>query len=186
MTTDPLAWFLNRGTGIVLVAVLTGVVVLGIRSAGASAGGRVPAFVIAAVHRNLGVLAVVLLAAHAGAAVVDQYVDIRWWQMFAPWRLSYQPPWLAIGVLGLDVLVIVLATSLVRDRMSHRGWQVVHAMAYPAWILGELHGLGIGTDTHEPWATATYAGTVAVVVASLAARLACTEWLALALERTRR
>ena len=37
-----------------------------------------------ALHRNLALLSVVLLAAHVAAAVVDTYVDIPWWQAFWP------------------------------------------------------------------------------------------------------
>jgi methionine sulfoxide reductase heme-binding subunit len=171
MTDGPFLWFLNRGTGLVLLALLTLVTALGIAAWRARAGGRVPGFVAQSLHRNLSLLAVVLLVAHVTSAVADEYVDIRWWQAFVPWHLAYRPGWLALGTMALDLVAATVVTSLLRDRIGRRAWRVVHWSAYAAWALGLVHGLGIGTDTGEPWARWVYAGSVLVVVAAVLTRL---------------
>jgi len=171
----PLLWYVNRGTGIVLVLLLTATVLLGIWSTRGEAGARVPRFVVQALHRNIGLLSTVMLGLHVVSAVLDEYVDIRWWQALVPWRLSYEPLWLAAGVIALDLLLAVTVTSLLRDRLAHRAWRAVHLSAYLAWAISLVHGLGIGTDSGEPWAQWTYGGGAALVVTATVLRLAA-DW----------
>ena len=168
----PLLWYVNRSTGLVLLALLTLVVALGVWSARARAGGRVPGFAVQRLHRNSALLVVVLLLVHAGSAVLDEYVDIRWWQVLVPWTLHYKPAWLAVGVVATDVLVAVVLTSLLRHRLPVRLWRVLHLATYLAWVAAVVHGLGIGTDTAPAWARWTYAGSAAVVALVLVVRVA--------------
>jgi sulfoxide reductase heme-binding subunit YedZ len=170
MTDGPLLWFLNRGTGLVLLALLTLVTALGLWSRRARAGGRLPGFVVQTLHRNCALIAVALLLGHVATAVADEYVDIRWWQAFVPWGLAYRPTWLALGTVALDLVVVIVVTSLLRERLGESAWRTVHLTAYAAWALGLAHGLGIGTDTGEPWATWVYAASALVVAAGLLLR----------------
>jgi sulfoxide reductase heme-binding subunit YedZ len=152
----PFLWHLNRGSGLVLLVLLTVSALLGIWATRGDAGARVPRFAVQALHRNLALLGVVLSVVHVASAVLDEFVDIRWWQAFLPWRLAYQPLWLASGVVALDLLVAMVVTSLVRGRLPRRSWQLVHLGGYLALVLSFAHGLGIGTDTGEGWARWAY------------------------------
>jgi DMSO/TMAO reductase YedYZ heme-binding membrane subunit len=155
----------------VLLVLLTVVTVLGITARRSRSGRRLPGFVLPALHRNLGVMALALLAVHAGSAVVDEYVDIRWWQVLVPLELSYQPVWLAVGTVASDLVLAVLLTSAVRNRLGHRGWRVVHQLSYGAWVVGTVHGLGIGTDTSSDPARIVYLGCAATVALAVAWRV---------------
>jgi len=172
---DPLLWYVNRSTGLVLVVLLTLTTALGVVSAGRARGraraGAVPRFVPQAVHRSLGLLTLLLLAVHIGSAVIDEYVDIRWWHALVPVDLQYRPVWLALGVVASDVLLAAVLTSLVRARLRHRQWRAVHLTTYAAWVVGLLHGLGIGTETGLTAIRWGYAGCGAVVAAAVALRL---------------
>lgn len=169
---EPLLWYVNRSTGLVLAVLLTATVVLGVLAARRDPGPRaVPRFVPQAVHRGLGLLTVLLLAVHVGSAVVDEYVDIRWWHAVVPVGLRYQPAWLALGVVAGDLLLALVLTSLVRSRLRHRHWRAVHLAAYPAWGVALLHGVGIGTDTAATPVTWVYVGCAGLVAAALAHRL---------------
>ncbi len=173
---DPLLWYVNRSTGLVLLVLLTVTTALGVLTARRAPGpsGAVPRFVPQAVHRSLGLLSLLLLAVHAASAVVDEYVDIRWWHALVPVDLQYRPVWLALGVVASDVLLLAAVTSVVRARLRHRHWRAVHLTTYAAWGAAVVHGLGTGTDngaTPVGWA---YVGCGAVVAAALAARLAAT------------
>ena len=172
ITQGPLLWYLNRSTGLVVLALLTVTAVLGVLST--AGGGRVlPRFAGQALHRNLALWSVTLLALHVTTAVVDTYVDIRWWQAFVPWAgASYLPLWLGLGTVALDVVVLVVATSLVRARMRHRSWRLVHLLAYAAWAIAVAHGLGIGTDLrHHGWERSAVWASVALVAGSAVVRL---------------
>ena len=42
------------------------------------------------------------LGAHIVSSVVDEYVDIRWWQAFVPYGATYEPLWLGLGAVAVD------------------------------------------------------------------------------------
>lgn len=168
----PLMWFANRGTGVVLMALLTASVVLGVVSTTRPSSGWWPRFLTQGLHRNLSLLATTLLVAHVTTAVVDGYVDIRWWQAFVPIGATYQPLWMGIGALSLDLLAAVVVTSLIRRRLAHGRWQAVHLMSYLAWALGLLHGLGIGTDSATSWSRVTTIACAGVVLFVAGVRVA--------------
>lgn len=169
--TSPLLWYLNRGTGVVLVVVFTLTVVLGVLATGRGVSRWWPRFVTQGLHRALASLSVLLLLAHALVAVVDEYVDIRWWQTVVPFGSAYEPLWLGLGTVALDLTVVVVATSLARARLPHRLWFLVHLTTYAAWLLGVVHGLGIGTDADLGWSVVLTAACVAVVVLAGLSRL---------------
>jgi sulfoxide reductase heme-binding subunit YedZ len=164
MIDGPLFWYVNRATGVVALVLLTLTTVLGVVASGARPGRGLPGFVTQAVHRNVALLAVVLLFVHVASAVVDQFVDIRWWQAVLPFGASYQPLWLGLGAAAVDLLVVVVVTSLLRARMRYRSWRVLHLAAYALWALAMAHGIGIGTDLAASWwlITVGCAGSVAV------------------------
>jgi sulfoxide reductase heme-binding subunit YedZ len=167
----PFLWFLNRGTGFVLLGLLTLTVVAGILATRGRAGGRVPRFLTQTVHRDLGLVTVAALTVHVVSAVVDSYVDIRWWQAFLPVGATYQPLWLGLGALALDLVAVVVLTSLLRHRLPHRLWLVLHLSTYAVWAVAVVHGLGIGTDTGSGFATATYLACAACVGLAVVVRL---------------
>jgi hypothetical protein len=174
MTDGPLFWYLNRATGVALLVLLTLSVVLGVLALGGRPGRGLPRFVSQALHRNVALLSVVALVAHVGTAVVDGYVDIRWWQALVPVGATYAPLWLGLGTLALDLLVVVVATSLLRTRLGHRSWRVVHLLSWGAWAASVAHSVGIGTDLSSTSGLAVLpvAGCVAAVALALTVRLA--------------
>lgn len=165
-------WFLNRGTGFVLLGVLTLTVLLGVLAAHGRAGSLVPAFVSRTLHRNLSLFGAALLVAHIVTAVLDEFVDIRWWHAFVPYGAAYEPLWLGIGTLATDLILAVLVTTAVRTRLGLGAWQRVHQLAYLAWALGLVHGLMIGTDSGETWALVGYSAAALVVAVAVLVRLA--------------
>lgn len=166
----PLLWFANRGTGIVLMVLLTGTTLLGLLATRGDAGRRLPRFVTQSIHRNLSLLSLALLAAHVAAAVLDEYVDIRWWQAVVPFGGTYKPFYLALGTMALDLMVVVVVTSLLRHRLRHRPWHVLHLTAYGAWALSVLHGFGIGTDSGSSLMWWLTIGCVAMVAGGATVR----------------
>jgi sulfoxide reductase heme-binding subunit YedZ len=88
-----------------------------------------------------------------------------------PFGATYEPLWLALGAVALDITVVVVATSLARTRISHRGWSLVHLTTYLAWCSAAAHGIGIGTDAGRPWMASMTAACVAAVVLAALARV---------------
>jgi DMSO/TMAO reductase YedYZ heme-binding membrane subunit len=167
-----LLWFLNRSTGFVLLGVLTATVLLGVLAARGRAGSLLPAFVSRSLHRNLSLFGAALLVAHIVTAVLDEFVDIRWWHAFVPYGADYEPLWLGVGTLATDLVVAVLVTTAVRARLGLAAWHRIHQLAYLAWALGLVHGLMIGTDRGETWALIGYSAAAGVVAVAVLVRLA--------------
>jgi DMSO/TMAO reductase YedYZ heme-binding membrane subunit len=164
-------WYLNRGSGVALLLVLTGTLCLGILSARAGRSRLVPRFVGQQLHRNLGVLALVLVVGHVTTAVMDTYVDIRWWQALSPVGATYKPLWLGLGSLAFDVMLLVVLTSLLRHRMGQRSWHAVHVLGYLSWPLALAHSVGIGTDATSAWGRQVGLGCLALVGAAAVVRV---------------
>lgn len=170
--SGPLLWFANRGSGVVVLALLTLSVVLGILSTARVASGRWPRFLTQGLHRNVALLSVAMLTVHVVTAVLDSYVDIRWYDAFVPVGAEWEPLWLGLGALAFDLILAVTVTSLVRRRMGARPWRGVHVTSYAAWGLGLLHGVQVGTDAGTGWLSATALASVVAVAAALLVRLA--------------
>ena len=88
-----------------------------------------------------------MLVAHVVTAVVDKYVDIRWWQALVPVGATYEPLWLGLGTLSLDLVAAVTVTSLLRTRLGHRSWRTVHLLLVAR--LGVGRG-ALGGHRHRP------------------------------------
>lgn len=171
VTEGPLLWFLNRGTGVALIVILTLSVLLGIVGAGRNAGGALPAFVPQSLHRNLSILALALTTAHAITAVADEFVDIRWWQAISPFGATYKPLWLGLGTLAFDLMVLLAFSTLARRALGHQAWVRIHQLGYAVWPLAFAHGAGIGTDAGLTWVRWLSFGCAGVLLVAIAFRL---------------
>jgi sulfoxide reductase heme-binding subunit YedZ len=156
-------WFLSRGTGVVVLVLLTVVVVLGVLSRRGTGPGR-HTFVLTAIHRNASLLAVVLLVVHVVTAVLDPYAPIRVMDAVVPFTSAYRPIWLGLGALASDLLVALIATSLLRVRLGLRSWRAIHWSAYLAWPVALVHGVGTGSDTRRIWNLLVVGACLAAVV----------------------
>ncbi len=173
MSEGPLLWYLNRATGLTLLVLLTASVVLGVLSTGGRAGRGLPAFVTQHLHRNVALLSVVALVVHVLTAVGDTFVDIRWWHALQPFGAEYEPLWLGLGALSLDLIAVVAITSALRTRLSHGVWRSVHHASWAAWVCALAHTLGIGTDIDHGrwWAVVPTAACVLAVCLAAGLRL---------------
>ena len=161
----PGLWYATRATGLVTLLLLTVSVLLGILTAGRFATAHWPRFLSQGLHRNISLLVLVFLALHVGTTVIDTYTSIPLTAAFIPFSSSYKPVWLGLGAVALDLLLALVATSLLRTRIGHRSWRQVHWPAYACWPVAVAHGLGIGTDRNATW---VFVLTVACALAVLA------------------
>ncbi len=168
-TSEPVLWFVARASGLVSLLALTLSVVLGI-----AAGARttaVPRFVTQGLHRAAAMTGVLLLVVHICSVVMDPFVPLEWTDVVLPFDTDYLTLWTGLGTLAIDVLIVVVVSSLLRHRMGPRTWWLIHLSAYAAYGLSVAHGLGAGTDAGEPLVVAMTVGSVGAVLAALALRL---------------
>jgi sulfoxide reductase heme-binding subunit YedZ len=150
VTGSSVFWYASRATGIVTLLLLTAVLVLGmvVNRRGRLPG--LPGFAVTSLHRNLSLLTVSFIAVHVLTAVLDTYVRIPLASALIPFASGYERFWLGLGTVALDLMLAVIATSLVRGHLSRRVWR------------GVQHG-------RLPWAAV---GCALVVLAAVAWRVA--------------
>jgi sulfoxide reductase heme-binding subunit YedZ len=145
-------WYLNRSSGIVALVLMTAVLVLGVvvRRQGRVPG--LPRFVLVGLHRNVSLLSALFLAVHVVTAVSDSYVDIGVAAAVVPFASTWRPAEVALGALAVDLLVLIVVTSLLRSRLPVRLWRYVHRTSYLLWPLAFLHAVSAGSDVRSGWA----------------------------------
>jgi len=169
-------WYLARGSGSVLLVLLTATLVLGVTGALRwRPGMRIPRFVMDGLHRNLALVGVSFLAAHVTTAVLDPFAQIGLVSAVVPLSSNYRPLWVGLGAVALDLLIALVVTSLVRRRLGLRAWRAVHWTAYACWPVAVLHGLGTGTDARSGWFQLLAVACVLAALVAVATR-AAREW----------
>ena len=178
-----LTWFLARASGVVALALLTLSMVLGIVAGTRLSSARWPRFVTQGLHRNISLFVLVLLAVHVIAAVVDDYVTITVQESFIPFIGTYRPVWMGLGAISSDLVIAMVVTSLLRQRIGYETWRAVHWTAYLCWPLGIVHALGTGSDVRKAWSVLFTLACVALVLLAVAWRIVA-GWPRRALLRT--
>ena len=151
ITSGTALWYASRATGVVALLLLTGVLVLGII---VSSQGRLPGlprFGATSLHRSVSLLAVVFVAVHVATAIADPFVSIGIAAAVVPFVSHYEPLWLGLGAVSIDVMLALVVTSLLRARIGRRVWRAVHWLAYVSWPVAVAHSVGSSTDLQHGW-----------------------------------
>ena len=148
---DKALWYLGRSSGVVSLVLLTLVVALGIVTRSGRPLPGLPRFAVSAVHRSASLLAVVFLTLHVVTLTLDPQSQLRWLDAVVPFGSQPKPLWIGLGAASLDLMVALVITSLLRQRIGHRVWRAIHWAAYALWPLAILHTIGTGTDMRSIW-----------------------------------
>jgi methionine sulfoxide reductase heme-binding subunit len=146
ITQSTALWYASRATGVVSLLLLSLVVILGILVNRQGRLPGLPAFAVTGLHRSLSLLAVLFIAVHVVTAVADPYVSIRLAAVVIPFVSAYEPFWLGLGAVAFDLIAALIVTSLARARLSRRVWRGIHWLAYAAWPVAFVHGIGASHD----------------------------------------
>lgn len=165
-----LLWFLTRGLGVCALVLLTLSVALGVTAARGWRWQRWPRFATAALHRNLTLLAICVVVLHVVTTVLDGYTPIKLQDAVLPFLSPYRPIWLGLGAVAFDLLLALVATSLLRARIGYRAWRYVHWLAYLAWPVALVHALGTGSDARHEWLKVIGLASVATVLVAVVVR----------------
>jgi sulfoxide reductase heme-binding subunit YedZ len=163
-------WYLTRSTGAVALVLLTFAIALGVADVRRWSTPRWPRFVVDSLHRNVSLLALSFLVLHVLTSVLDSFAPISLLDAFIPFAGSYRPFWLGLGAVSFDLILAVIATSLLRQRMGYGSWRAIHWLTYASWPIALLHGLGTGSDVKFTWLLALSILCLAIVIAAVLAR----------------
>jgi methionine sulfoxide reductase heme-binding subunit len=144
-------WYLTRSTGAVALLLLSIALALGVVDVRRWSTPRWPRFVVDSLHRNVSLLALAFLVAHILTSVLDSFAPIGMLEAFVPFAGSYRPLWLGLGAVSFDLILAVILTSMLRQRMGYGTWRAIHWLTYASWPIALLHGLGTGSDVKGTW-----------------------------------
>jgi hypothetical protein len=164
-------WYLSRGSGVVLFVFLTGSFLLGLLTTGKGRLPGLPAFINVALHQNVSLAALLFATVHVLSAILDPFARLGVIDALVPFASAYRPLWLGLGVLGGELVLVLILTSLAREAIGYGLWRFIHWAAYLSWPLALLHALGTGSDEKEWWALLIYGLCVAAAAAVLGWRL---------------
>jgi DMSO/TMAO reductase YedYZ heme-binding membrane subunit len=172
ITSATALWYASRATGVVSLVLLSLVMIIGML---VNRQGRLPGlprFAVLGLHRNLSLIAVAFVAIHVLTAVFDGYVSIGLVAIVVPFTSPYEPLWLGLGAVSLDLMAAVIVTSLVRSRLGRRAWRAVHWLAYASWPVAVVHSVYSSKDLQSGPLLVLALAAVAAVLGALAWRLA--------------
>jgi methionine sulfoxide reductase heme-binding subunit len=163
-----LPWAVARAAGFVAFSSATGAVLLGTRSPARLPVGGLPARLYA-LHRALGLTAVLAVAVHLVSLWLDTFVRFSWAQLLVvPWTASYRPFAVTFGLFALISLVATASSGALRRMLP--GWRTVHLLAYATFTLGLVHGILVGSDSGSPLAILFYITALFAVMLTLLRR----------------
>jgi methionine sulfoxide reductase heme-binding subunit len=164
-------WYLTRGSGAVATILLSLSMVLGVMTSMGVTTRQIPRFLVQGLHRNVSLLVVVFVVLHVATTVIDGFVKIGWIDAIVPFRSGYHAWWVGLGTLSLDLLLAVVATSVLRVHISYSTWRLVHWASYASWPIAMWHGFELGSDRHAPWMLWVNVVCLVAVVGAIFARL---------------
>jgi sulfoxide reductase heme-binding subunit YedZ len=164
-------WFTTRGAGVVSLILFSAVACLGLLAVARTQSVRWPRFLTVELHRNLALLSVVFLGIHIVTAIIDPFTKLGLGAALVPLASSYRPLPVAFGVVSVYLVLAVIVTSLLRERIGHRVWRAVHWASYLSWPLAVEHTLTSGSDGFSIWLLAVQGACILAVSLALVWRL---------------
>jgi DMSO/TMAO reductase YedYZ heme-binding membrane subunit len=124
-----------------------------------------------AVHRAVSFAALAFLVIHIVTEILAQRVHVI--DAFIPFLSPYRTFYIGLGTIASDLILLVVATSILRKRFTAHGkawrWRAVHYASYVAFVLGVLHGL-LGGREAKPYVDWSYGFAIAATALALAVR----------------
>jgi sulfoxide reductase heme-binding subunit YedZ len=142
-------WITSRAAGTASLLFASAAVSLGLMMGGRLLRGRGPD--LRATHEALSLATLVALVVHAVALLGDGFLNLGVADIAVPFASSYKEPWMAMGIIGGWLLLILGLSFYARARIGVQRWRRLHRFTALAWVLGMAHALGEGTDAGLTW-----------------------------------
>jgi DMSO/TMAO reductase YedYZ heme-binding membrane subunit len=165
-TANPFMWYVTRAAATSSYITLALLVILGlIRSMTRLNGGRI-AWWLDESHQFLALLTAILMGIHLISLMFDAKIPFSALNILLPFNEPYSEIPVAIGVFTMYGMVVVLASSWLRQRVGHKLWRLLHYLTFAVFAGVTLHGILAGSDSGQPWMIFIYV-SASIVVALL-------------------
>ena len=162
-------WIASRAAGVVALLASSGAVTAGLLMSGRFVKRSID---LRATHEALALTTLIALAVHAFVLLGDSFLSPSLADVTIPFVSDYQRWWMAAGITGGWLMVILGLSYYWRARIGVKRWRVLHRFTALAWVLGVAHALGQGTDADTPWLIVSLAAVVLPALGLLTMRLA--------------
>ena len=156
-------WYFARASGFVSLMLLAVTVAVGVGLSLRWRTPKWPMFVTEGLHRYLSTVLLVFVAIHVVTLFLDPFAKFSLADMLVPFAAKYKTLWTGLGVCAAELTVALGLSVYVRRWIGYRAWRVLHYGTYALFPIAALHGIGVGTDTHQTWAVGAYAVTAGAV-----------------------
>lgn len=114
-----------------------------------------------AIHMSSAWAGLFSVLIHMLILLLDTYKPFSLLAIFVPFQSSDNIVATTLGVFSFYFfLLVIMSSDLLIKRLKRMVWKKIHYLVFPAWLGIFMHGLLLGTDTGEPFATAIYAAAL--------------------------
>jgi predicted ferric reductase len=156
-------WYMARSAGIVAYLLVWGSVAWGLMVTNKVLDGVVKPILTYELHQFLSIAALVAAVFHAFILLGDGYIQFSVLDLVIPFRASYQPVWVGLGILGWYVMAGLVLSFYIKKRIGHRVWRLVHYSSFAVWVMVTIHGVLAGSDSHWPLMQVLYIAAIVSV-----------------------
>jgi predicted ferric reductase len=166
-------WYLSRASGLTAFVLLWLSMASGLIISNKMARVWPGAFTAFDLHQFTSLLGLGFIGLHVLTLLGDHYIGYNLAQVLVPFAdAPYRPVWVALGQVGLYLLVPVTFTYYIRKQIGNRAWRAIHYLSYAVFAMALLHGLFSGTDSSNVWVLRMYWVSAVSLLALTAYRLA--------------
>ncbi len=165
-------WYISRSSAIVAYLLLWAAMVFGMMISARAPSRWVSIQAAYDLHQYTSLLSLVFVFIHVLVLLGDHYINYSFVQLLLPLSSNpYRPFAVALGQIGLYLLIIVFGSFYVRQWIGMRAWRLIHYLSFVLFIGALAHGVLSGTDTGKPLMPLIYWGSAASVLWLLSKRL---------------
>jgi len=168
---DHTFWYISRAAGLTAYLLLTLNICLGLMVRTRALDWLLARWRSFDLHQFTALLALGFLALHVFSLLGDHFIGYRLDQLLVPFASPYRPSWVALGVVGVYLLIGIAGSSYLQRFIGHRAWRAIHYLSFAAFLLALGHGILAGTDSGQPWAMLLYTSSGGLVAALTTSRL---------------
>jgi predicted ferric reductase len=107
-------------------------------------------------HQFTAVLASGLIIVHIFSLLGDNYLGFNLQSLLVPLASPYRTIWIALGVIGFYVLIVIAVSSFLRRHINRTIWKVIHVISYILFFIILYHSIRSGTDSSTLWVRILY------------------------------
>ncbi len=170
MSASHVAWYTVRASGYTALVLLTLSMALGLLLSLNVRSARWPRFLTNDLHAFTTLVALVFIAVHMVATVLDPYMHFGFTGALVPFASGYRTLGMAAGIVAAYLMLAVWISSRLQRKIGWRTWRALHYAVFAIYVLSVAHTLITGEDASSAWGRWVMVASVALVSALTALR----------------